>query len=86
MMEAGIDVAVSPKQIFRQAYRAELISDPKVWFDFQKDRNYVVHLYLEAAAENVYKKAKVFVAAVNEVLENVERELREDKVNGELGE
>src|SRR5260221_3521616 len=37
--------ATSPKEIFRQAVVAKLITDPEVWFSFQGKRNLTAHVY-----------------------------------------
>jgi len=52
----GLEVG-SPKDTFRKAHEEGLISDPDIWFEFQKIRNIVTHTYNE---ENLDVIAQVF--------------------------
>jgi len=56
---------------FREAANLGLIDDPKIWFDFLKQRNLTVHTYKEEIARKVYQKAKEFVPYVKELIKKV---------------
>lgn len=70
----GVNVN-TPKDVFREAAGANLISDPRPWFKFLEERNKTVHTYnLEAIEEILLKiipEFKVEVAKVIMVLHDV---------------
>lgn len=57
-----------PKNVIRVAAQLELISDPKMWFEFLKKRNLTVHTYEEKIAQEVYQSAKKFIPYVEKLL------------------
>jgi len=48
------------KNIFREAYKQELIQNLDKWFDYLEARNLTSHTYNEETAEETYKQAKRF--------------------------
>lgn len=64
--------ATSPKEAFRVAADLGIISDPKPWFDFLKDRNSSSHLYDEKSANRVFSRLPAFTSAVKDVITNLE--------------
>lgn len=67
-----------PKNVIREAAKLGLISDPKAWFEFLKNRNLTVHTYKEEIAQQVYQSAKKFVKYVEELINTVEKYLNSD--------
>jgi len=67
LRENGIE-AYGPKNTFREAAKLRLIDNPKIWFDFLKQRNLTVHTYKEEIARKVYKKAKEFIPYVKNLI------------------
>lgn len=47
---------VSPRNCFREAFRAGFIDYDEYWLEMTKLRNYSVHTYCEALAEKVYSE------------------------------
>ncbi len=54
----------SKRDLFREAAKAGLLSNPEAWFEYNDARNLTSHAYEESAAEQVYAMAKkIFVDA-----------------------
>lgn len=68
----GIDTN-SPRDCFRAAAAASLISDPKPWFDFINIRNITVHTYDEKNLEMVISSFDIFSNSVKDFLHNLEQ-------------
>lgn len=49
----GIE-ANSPREVFREAARENLIDDPEKWFKYLDYRNLTVHTYNEETAEKIF--------------------------------
>lgn len=78
ILRKNTTVVYGVRNTFREAARLNLITDPKVWFDFLDARNLTVHTYKEPIARRVYKKAKEFPPLVKELLEKAKEYIRED--------
>lgn len=72
-----IDLPRSRKDLFRQAARCGLISDPIPWFDFGEARNLTSHTYDLSKAEKGYIIAKRFLPFAQELLDR----LRDQSIN-----
>ena len=71
LKEEGLETG-SPKQVFRSAFEAKIIEDVDIWFALLKERNLTVHTYNESTANEVFKSAKTFPAAVDKLIKNLE--------------
>jgi len=67
LKEEGV-IASSPMQIFREAFKAELISDFELWAKLLKQRNLTVHTYNEKTANEVFESAKTFPKEVEKLI------------------
>ena len=67
LKEEGV-IASSPMQIFREAFKAELISDFDLWAKLLKQRNLTVHTYNEKTANEVFESAKIFPKEVETLI------------------
>ncbi|WP_425363367.1 HI0074 family nucleotidyltransferase substrate-binding subunit [Candidatus Tisiphia endosymbiont of Hybos culiciformis] len=65
--------AYTPREVFREAAAAGLISDPAAWFDFIKIRNITVHTYDIKNVEQVIATFDDFSGMLHEFLRNLER-------------
>ncbi len=61
LMEAGDADLLGRRELFREAARRGLITDPEMWFTFQKARNLTSHNYDPEKAEETYQAAFLFV-------------------------
>ncbi|MHA1540906.1 MAG: HI0074 family nucleotidyltransferase substrate-binding subunit [Alphaproteobacteria bacterium] len=59
--EKIIDIANSPKAIFRQAFTSKIIESPEKWFDFINKRGDTVHDYDGEKAENTFTIIPKFI-------------------------
>lgn len=59
------------KELFRQAARYGLISNPEAWFGYGDARNLTSHTYNESQAELVYDSAKRFYQDAKYLLEQL---------------
>lgn len=64
-------VAVSPRNVIRQAATINLIDEPQKWLEFLESRNMTVHTYKEEVAQKVYQSAKEFISYVDKFFINV---------------
>ncbi len=73
LMDVGDADLLGRRELFREAARRGLITDPELWFSFQKARNLTSHNYDTDKAEETYKTASTFVsharALLNELLD-----------------
>ena len=59
-----------PKEVLRQAFQSELLSDGHVWLQALEDRNSTTHLYDEKAARAVEARIRdVYILHMNRLLE-----------------
>ena len=66
----GVETA-SPRDAFRVAADLGVIDDPKVWFDFLKDRNLTTHVYSEKDAASIFAHLPSFIAEVEKCIEKL---------------
>jgi len=57
MEEKGFTVK-TPRQVIKQAFQSEFITDGHVWIDALADRNLTVHIYQEETARKVEQKIR----------------------------
>ena len=57
MEEKGFTVK-TPRQVIKQAFQSEFITDGHVWIDALADRNLTVHTYQEETARKVEQKIR----------------------------
>jgi nucleotidyltransferase substrate binding protein (TIGR01987 family) len=55
---SGISEGLTPKNVFREAAKLNLVNDPEAWIKFIDDRNLSSHTYRESIAEKVYATAQ----------------------------
>ncbi len=58
----------SPKDTFRKAFEEGIISDPELWFEFQKKRNLSVHTYNEANLDIIVASFEQFSAEMAQLI------------------
>lgn len=63
----GVDLA-SPKKIFQEAFKQEIIENDPIWIDMTDMRNETSHVYNEAFAESVLAKLPEISAALGKLL------------------
>lgn len=63
----------SPKDTFRKAQAEGLISDPELWFTFQKLRNIVTHTYNEQNLDLIVKSFDSFSFEMQKLIEKLEQ-------------
>lgn len=68
----GIDVN-SPRDVFREAAKQDIIEDPKIWFEFIKKRNLTVHTYNEDDAEEIFGCLPSFRDELAKVIEKIKK-------------
>jgi nucleotidyltransferase substrate binding protein (TIGR01987 family) len=59
--------AASPKEVFRQAFRAGWLASEEPWLAMIKDRNLIAHTYNEGTAERLRAGVDQAVAAFREL-------------------
>lgn len=69
----GLEV-ISPRDSFRVAADLGIIDNPKIWFDFLKDRNESTHLYSEDQAKSIFSHVPAFINEVEKLLSNISKE------------
>ena len=81
LLQRWIKLNVSPeeaeprtkKDLFRLAFKKQMINDPEAWFQFAEARNHTVHTYNEKNAEFVYGVAVKFLPAAKAALQELEQ-------------
>ncbi len=63
----GIRV-VSPRQVFKEAYRLSLIEQEDLFLEMIHSRNLLSHTYNEELASDIYKKCPSYLSAMQKVL------------------
>ena len=61
-------IANSPREVFRQAAKENLITDPLVWFDFLEKRNLSTHTYKEECALQIQSCFGAFEGEVKKLI------------------
>ena len=59
--EEGVE-CFSPKSCFRTAFQLNLVDYNQDWLNMVEDRNAIVHLYEEKAADEIYDKLPDYLA------------------------
>ena len=67
----GLEVG-SPKDTFRKAFEEGIISDPELWFEFQKKRNLTVHTYNMANLDLIVDSFDLFSLELNRLIASLE--------------
>lgn len=70
-MGAGDADLLGRRELFREAARRGLISDPEGWFTFQRARNLTSHNYDTDKAEETYEVALSFVPHARKLLDEL---------------
>jgi nucleotidyltransferase substrate binding protein (TIGR01987 family) len=63
--------ASSPRDVFREAARLDLIEDPKIWFDFIKKRNLTIHTYNEECADEIFESLPEFKEELEKLVRTI---------------
>jgi nucleotidyltransferase substrate binding protein (TIGR01987 family) len=58
--------AVSPRQVFVEAYSLSIIEQEEIFLEMIKSRNLLSHTYNEKQAAEIYKKCPSFLSAMKE--------------------
>lgn len=77
-------VCVSPRQVIKETFRLELLSDGDAWIDMLMDRNRTSHIYDEQEAKIIYEKIKSkHVPKLNSFLDQIKSAIHDllDEVN-----
>ena len=62
--------ANSPREVFREAYSANIISDENLWLTMLNDRNLTTHVYNKKIALEIYGRAKDYFLAMKKLYES----------------
>ena len=73
ILEAKGIIVNSPRDVFRESAKLDLIKDPKRWFEFLKLRNLTVHTYNEDFAAELFSKLKHIHQEMSSVLEKIQQ-------------
>jgi nucleotidyltransferase substrate binding protein (TIGR01987 family) len=71
----GVAESASPKGVFREAARLNIVDDPESWMHFIDERNISSHTYKESLAEQVYATAQKLPKFVDQLLSALEKEI-----------
>ena len=63
------------KNIFREAFRQQLLGDVEAWFAYHEARNLTTHTYNENTAEATYLVAKQFFQEANQLVTLLEKNI-----------
>lgn len=66
--EQGIQ-ATTPKEVFKEAYAAEWLTNEKIWLDMIRDRNTTSHVYNEKIALEIHSHLKVYYPEMKKVFD-----------------
>lgn len=59
--------AVSPRQVFVEAYSLSIIEQEDIFLEMIKSRNLLSHTYNEERAAETYKKCPSYLSAINDL-------------------
>lgn len=68
----GIE-ANSPRDVFREAAKNNLIDEPLIWFNFLQKRNLTSHTYNEEYAEEIVEILPIFEKEVDRIINNIKK-------------
>jgi nucleotidyltransferase substrate binding protein (TIGR01987 family) len=75
--EDGLIGLNAPKTVLREAFSVGIIKDDELWLAMLNDRNSASHIYSEQLAIEICDNIKgKYVIALNELMEQIEKELR----------
>ena len=63
--------AISPRQVFKEAYTLSLIQNENLFLEMIHARNSLSHTYNEELANEIYKKCPLYLSAMQEVLKHL---------------
>ncbi len=66
----------SPRAVFREAAKANIIQDPEIWFSFIEQRNNTAHVYNVEVSADVYNLMDEFSEELEKLIHKLEQELR----------
>ena len=66
------------RDLFREAAKMDLVSDPVGWFAYHEARNSTSHIYHAEVAQAVYSKALEFMPDVSDLLNNLKKGMEDD--------
>ncbi len=72
LQASGIPETLTPKNVFREAAKLNLVNDPEAWIKFIDDRNLSSHTYRESLAEQVYASAQKLPPFANGLVKALE--------------
>lgn len=70
--EQGIK-ATTPKEVLKEAYAAEWLSDEKMWLDMMRDRNTTSHVYNEKIALQIHDNVKHYYSEMRKVFDFIKK-------------
>lgn len=62
-----------PKDVFREAAKANLIDQPDLWFEFIEKRNKTSHIYNESVANEVFAVLARFSVELTKFIERIDK-------------
>ncbi len=63
--------AVSPRQVFKEAYALSFIDSDELFIEMLHSRNLLSHTYNEELANDIYHKCPSYLSAMQEVLKKL---------------
>ena len=63
--------AVSPRQVFKEAYALSIIEEEDVFLEMIKSRNLLSHTYNEEQAADIYKKCSSYLSAIKNLYRQI---------------
>ncbi len=70
--------AMTRKELFREAYKYNLIDNTERWFVYYKMRNETSHIYDEIIAQEVFTSIATFLVDVKYLLQSLEKRIEDD--------
>ncbi|MFQ6608083.1 MAG: HI0074 family nucleotidyltransferase substrate-binding subunit [Fidelibacterota bacterium] len=63
--------AVSPRQVFKEAFALDLIEEEDIFIDMIESRNMLAHTYNEEQAKSIYEKCPSYLPVTKNVFERL---------------
>jgi len=63
--------AVSPRQVFKEAYALSLIKDEDLFLEMIHSRNLLAHTYNEELAGEIYRKSPLYLSAMQDIFKHL---------------
>jgi len=67
-----------PKEVLREAYRANMISDEQTWLLMLEDRNQTSHTYDEELADKIYKNLYSYYPVMQQTYDKLKKAYQQD--------